>query len=386
MTPLHKHMIIGSLLAAVGTGVAAGALGHGVRSQSAPAAPTNAYSESTPCNGCPAGTQLQSVEVQARVGSVLFVVRGQWPGSVDALKASVCLNVNGSGFVLKPHGSRNAFEPSVVTGPLTGSPPAVLAAIVATSLRGDALLIDITAPSLTIRPLRFSVALCSGSTIEQRLPGTGRLVWSGNGAPQPEGPSNASTTTALSSTSSSSTSVVAASPTPLPLGLDVTALPRNCASIPSGTVPAFLRPTGDSSGVEPDPRSSVPTEQVTVTLAANPAGMRSPFVIAAVVLHGDDSSPAGQTSAIDGAGEVQLYAFTQGGNLHKAIRTFNNGAWTTVVDNDANAMTFRLAAGGASFFWAGLKPGDHYGFVTAAPTGCAALGLGSGLSPQLTVG
>ena len=86
------------------------------------------------------------------------------------------------------------------------------------------------------------------------------------------------------------------------------------------------------------------------------------------------------------SGDAQLYAFVQNGTLHKALRTFSNGGWTTVVDNAATAMTFQLGPGGnATFYWTGLRPGDHYGFITAAPTGCAALGLDAGLSPQLTV-
>src|SRR3982074_808019 len=121
MKPVKKHLIIGSLPPAVGTGLAGAALGHGLRSQSAPAGSSNAYSENTPCNGCPAGTQLQSVEVQARVGSVLFILGGQWPASVDAPKGSICLNVKGANLLFKPHGTRNAFEPSITAGALPGT-------------------------------------------------------------------------------------------------------------------------------------------------------------------------------------------------------------------------------------------------------------------------
>jgi hypothetical protein len=205
------------------------------------------------------------------------------------------------------------------------------------------------------------------------LPHSGELVWTGHGAPQ-----------ALQATPSPT---VVPSPTPSATlaGVDPVALPRACSAIPTGTVPPYLTPTGSSSRVEPDPRSQVPTQQVTVALTASPAGIRTAFAIVAVVLPAGAHASTAQGPAIDRAGTVQLYAISDGTNLHKAIRTFDGSAWHIVIDNDAAAMTFRLGPAGASFFWAGLHAGDRFGFVGAASSGCSALGLNAALAPQLTV-
>jgi hypothetical protein len=362
---------IASGMAIAGTAMLGFGVGRALHSPSpSTAAASNAYSESQQCSGCPAGTRLDSVEVQPRATSTLFVLRGQWPSSVDAMHAGVCMTVNTLDVTLKPHGSRNLFEASLVRQP---SQP-LTTTVVGTRLQDNALLVDFTASEARQTPLRFHVALCNSGQVLERLPKSGELVWTGHGAPQ------------VAQATPSPT--VAPSPTPSATiaGIDPVALPRACSAIPSGTVPPYLTPTGSSSRVEPDPRSQVPTQQVTVALSASPAGVRgAPFAIVVVVVPAGTRASTLPGAPIDHAGSVQLYAISDGTNLHKAIRTFDGTSWHIVVDGDAGAFTFRLGPAGASFFWAGLHAGDHFGFVGSASTGCSALGLSAALAPTLTV-
>jgi hypothetical protein len=386
---LRATTIAAGVLMVAGTALTGFGIGRALHPPASATSASDVYTESQQCSGCPAGTRLDSVEVESRVGSTLFVLRGQWPGSVDALKTSVCLAANALTLTLKPHGSRNVFEPTITTPP---GAPAVPATAIAAGLQGNALLVDVSSLAGLAPPILLHASLCSGGQTLQRLPRSGELVWSGHGAPQPPAPASASpsaraTATPLPSLSpaptAAPTSTATAGASATAAALDPSALPRSCSAIPSGTVPPYLTPTGSSSRIEADPRTGTPTQQVTVTLSANPAGIRTPYAIAAIVLPAGATGPPQSGALIDRAGTVQLYAFTDGTNLHKGIRTFDGTTWHN--DTTAGAMTFRLGPGGASFFYAGMRSGDHFGFITAASSGCASLGMSSTMTPQLTI-
>lgn len=355
--------VIGGVFVAGGAATIGATIGAGVHAPPAPTVTTAAYTSTGACSGCPAGTRLTSVEVQARQSSTLFVLRGRWPKSIDTLGVDVCLDVDDLRIGLKPHGSEGVFETTVSTAsqPVT-TPP--LAQAVATSLQGDALLIDLRPSVQPAAPLVFDVALCGSNGVTmQRLPASGELRWSGSGAPKP----------------------VAMTIQASPSSPDPTALPGACGGAPSGSVPAFLQMTGSSSAVQTDPRTGIATQEVTATLAASPVSLPVPFSIAATVLPQGTASVFGGTRVIDRTGTEQLYAFYDGQHLHKALRTFAGGTWTTLVDSAANAMTIDLTPSSASFFWSGMHPGDRVGFIAAGSAGCSTLGLNAVFVPQLTV-
>jgi hypothetical protein len=355
--------VIGGVFVAGGAATIGAAVGAGVHAPPAPPVSTTAYASTGACSGCPAGTRLDSVEVQSRQGSTLFVLRGQWPRSIDAFGVDVCLDVGDTRIALKPHGSEGVFDTTVsTTSQAVTTPP--LAEAIATSLQGDALLVDLQPSLQPSVPILFDVALCSstGMTL-QRLPSSGELRWRGSGAPMP----------------------VAMTVQSSPSSPDPAALPGACNGVPSGSVPAFLQMTGSSAAVQTDPRTRIATQEVTTTLAASPVPLSAPFSIAALVLPEGTASVLGATRVIDRVGTEQLYAFYDGQHLHKALRTFANGVWTTLIDSAASAMTIALEQGSASFFWSGIHPGDHVGFITAGSAGCGAFGLNAVFVPQLTV-
>lgn len=379
---LRLTTIAAGVLVVAGTAMTGFGIGRALHPPAPATSASDVYTESQQCGGCPAGTRIDSVEVESRVGSTLFVLRGQWPGSVDALKTSVCLTANALTLTLKPHGSRNVFEPTITTAP---GAPTVAAAAIAAGLQGNALLVDVSSAAGLVPPLLLHVALCSNGQTLQRLPHSGELVWSGHGAPQPQALASA-TASPSARASASPLPAVSTTPTATVAGLDPSALPRSCSAIPSGTVPPYLTPTGSSSRVETDPRTQAQTQQVTVATSANPAGIHSPaYAIAAVVLPAGATAPPAQGALVDRAGTVQLYAFTDGTNLHKAIRSFDGASWHVLVDNDATALTLRLGPAGASFFYTGMHRGDHVGFITAASSGCASLGMSATMAPQLVI-
>ncbi len=318
-----------------------------------------AYVEQSPCSACPTSISLDSVELQGRQGSTLLIIRGRWPSSVDALKGSVRLVANDIELVLKPHGSKNAFE--LATAKRAGTP--LPKDGVAAGLQQGALLINLTSAILAA-PIRFDLGLWDGQAYTGRLPRSGQLVWTGQGAPKME---------AVPATSQ---------PPASPPGLDLTALARSCDALPSGSVPPYLHITGLTSGTQTDPRTQVLTPSVTAALAGSPVDVTVPFSITATVLHAGDKAPTSQRQPIDRSGTVQLWVYSDGQARHKGIRTFTGGKWTMRLDAEADALTYRLSsARSATFYWAGLQPGDRFGFVTSAATGCAASGLDGSLAP-----
>jgi hypothetical protein len=131
------------------------------------------------------------------------------------------------------------------------------------------------------------------------------------------------------------------------------------------------------------------TESVTVTLSASAVGVQAPFAIVAVVLPAGASAPLPQDRLIDLAGTEQLYAYSDGQHLHKSLRVFQGGAWTTMIDTAANAMSFAIKTGPpdtVGLYWSGIHAGDHFGFIGASATGCSDFGLDANLMPTFTVG
>ncbi len=124
-----------------------------------------------PCVDCP--VSLESVEVQDRQGSTLFVIRGGWPASVGEIPGDVRLVANDLDLVLRPNDEAGAFE--VVSGPDPGS--------VAAGLQGDPLLINLADGTVT-PPVQFVVGLADEDRFTVRLPADGALVWDGSGAPR----------------------------------------------------------------------------------------------------------------------------------------------------------------------------------------------------------
>jgi hypothetical protein len=176
-------LALSSLLSIAGFALAGGAAGRGLHATSQATVAPLAYSETQTCAGCPSDTRLDSVEVQARQTSTLFILRGHWPESIDAFHVDVCLNVNDIGVTLIPHGSRKVFEPTIIQRTPSGASTSVAASSVAVGLQDGSLLIDLSGSARPAGPLRFDVAVCRGAEIEERLPQTGELVWDGHGAP-----------------------------------------------------------------------------------------------------------------------------------------------------------------------------------------------------------
>ena len=375
--PSAPAILLATLFVGLGTVLAAYAIGHGLRTGSPASAATTQYAAGGGCPDCPAGTRLDSVELQARQGSTLFVLRGVWPGTVDAWQVGVCIATDTVSVVLTPHHARNLFEVSVTrAGAAAGSIPA---AAVATAVGGSVLLIDLAPPAQPSVPTTFDVALCRTGVSLERVPANGELLWDGHAAPRL---AQGTATAATPSTAPASPTLVTSTPL---AGVDPVALARGCASIPGGSIPPSLQVTGFSSGVQPDPRTGAATQEVTATLAAAPSAGSAPYSLAAVVLPAGAAAPTGRGRPIDLAGVAQLFTSFDGAKLHKALRTFNAGAWTTVADSDATAISFQFADTNVSLYWSGMHPGDHVGFVTATASGCSAFGLNSALVPQLVI-
>ena len=148
----------------------------------------------------------------------------------------------------------------------------------------------------------------------------------------------------------------------------------------------MVKAAGD--GIQADPRSGKPTRWVGVNLAApiDTPERRAAFSITAVLSDGSTSAPS-LTAPIDRAGTVQLWIFWDGTHLHKGVRTWDGRGWLMVQDADPAGESFTIALGGnqATMFWSGLRPGQHYGFITADQAGCVATALDANLSPTMTV-
>ena len=353
-------------LATIG-GLLGGLGGAGlVKASPSPAAATVVYRETAACTGCPAGISIDSVEVQARQGSTLFIVGGKWPASVDGLHDDVRLLAGKTRIVLEPHGSQNAFE--IVSATSNGAP--LPAAGLAASIADGALLINVS-PALS-PPMTFEFGLWDGSHYSGRIPRSGTLAWDGKSAP-----TKPSATVATGRTPSPQTSGAGST--------EVTPLAAACTSISaSAPVPPLAFTQLSSSTPAPDPRTHIPARSVTAG-PASALDVTAPFAIIAIVSRAGDRAPTGQSRPIDGAGTEQLYLYFDGTTKHKAVRTFHVGVWTAVQDAAAGDLTYALKADQITFFWTGLNAGDRFGFISASSgSACAESGLDARLQPTVT--
>lgn len=320
-----------------------------------------AYHETAACSDCPAGIRIESVEVQARQGSTLFIVGGKWPTSVDALHNNVRLLAGKTEVVLKPHGSQNVFE--VFTAASNGVP--LPASGLAATISGGALLINLS-PALAA-PLTFEFGLWDGNQYSGRIPRSDVLAWDGKSAPAKPAAAGPAPSQPPS-TKPAPTADAASQVTPLAACTSIS------AAAPVPPYLAFTQLTG--SGLAPDPRTKKATRSITAGLRASALDVTSPFAIIAIVSRSGDQPPGGQSRPIDRAGTEQLYLFSDGTTKHKAVRTFRDGAWTAVQDAAADGLTYDLTATKLTFFWTGLNSGDQFGFVSSggAPA-CAQSGL-----------
>ena len=164
--------LVGSILLSYAIGVALQVGGGG-----GSAAASAAYHVGT-CSGCPAGATIDSVEVQARDGSTLFVVGGTLPDRAGDLPADVLLQANGVVIQLHPV-KPDAFEIVRATNLGQPLPPDAIAA----GIQRGSLLIDVRG-ALTA-PVSFVVGFWNGTDFRGRIPEAGALRWDGTGIPQP---------------------------------------------------------------------------------------------------------------------------------------------------------------------------------------------------------
>lgn len=338
------------------------------------------------CPGCPPGLALTSVEVQKREGSTLFVIGGTWPSSVAELKHDVRLVANDVDLVLRPQGE--AFEVVRATRDLVPIPLQSIAA----GIQSGFLVVDLSDPLLTA-PVELSFGLWSPAGYTGRVPASGTLRWEGVGAPRviaaaPTSPTATTAATASTRPTAPATGVPAATPvaSPTARSVDPTILAGTCAAIPTGTVASYLVLDRVGSGIDTDPRTQALSPWVG---AAGPGqipaqGERKELSFAAVVSRAGQPNGTG-ARPIDRMGATQLWAYWDGGALHKGLRTWNGSAWEMKVDAEADAMTLALRANGVVFYWAGLRAGDRFGFVSAEASACRGVAIDTSGAPTETI-
>lgn len=376
------RLAIGIALQLIGSLLISFTLTFALRAAAGSAQASSAY-YTDGCPGCPPGLALTSVEVQKREGSTLFVIGGTWPSSVAELRHDVRLVANDVDVVLRPHG--DAFEVVRATRDLAPIPLQSLAA----GIQSGYLVIDLSDP-LVAAPIDLSFGLWADGTYAGRVPATGTLRWEGKGAPRAALAATASPAASRVPVSSPAVTPTAAAATPAataaPRRLDPTILAGTCTAIPTGTVASYLVLDRVGAGVDADPRTQAPTPWVG---AAGPGQIpaqadRRELSFAAVVTRPGRPNGTGPR-AIDRMGSTQLWAYWDGTALHKGLRVWNGTAWDLKVDADADAMTLALRQNGVVFYWAGLAPGDRFGFVSAEVGACRGVALDATGAPTETI-
>lgn len=327
-------LLLGVVMAQIITPAASGSSEAGV-----------ARHDAAKCTDCPATVQPDSVELTQRGDAVLFVVRGTWPTSVDALPASIHLTANGDDIVLRPHGSLGAFEVPVALR--DGKPMAD--GDVAAGIEKGALLI--TVKGLAV-PVTFTLGLTDGLVTSGALPRKGALRWSG-----------------------SSLETVAATPPKPPALHDGTDLARACGpSLPAGSIERGLTIKNVAAASARDPRLGGVKPTITITTAENLITVppRQPYVVV-VAIAPFGTAPRAGVPAIDGAGTTQLVLFRDGASFVKAIRTRDaSGTWTSVEAPDSAGLSVVFDNATATFYFPGLDPSTAtIGAIVATKDGCA---------------
>ena len=337
------------------------------------------------CPGCPSDLALTSAAVEARPGSTLFVIGGTWPQSMGSLHTDVRLQANDLDIVLAPHVGPDGF--AVVRATEAGKPLPLDA--IAAGVQPGYFVLDVS-DALLQAPVEFSFGLWKDEQYMGRIPVAGMLRWSGAGAPQLAAASApatalqgaASLASARPAPSAPATVAATASPS---APVDPTVLAGACVSTTSGSVPPYLVMDKVGSGTDPDPRTQIPTRWVGAAGSGSiPAGARPALSFVAILSRAGQPNGAGPR-IIDRLGSLQLWAYWDGSSMHKGIRTFAGGTWQLLVDTQADALTADLHANGIALFWAGLRAGDRYGFVSSSASGCRPVALDAGGTPLETV-
>ncbi|MGB2940937.1 MAG: hypothetical protein WBD38_11640 [Candidatus Dormiibacterota bacterium] len=183
------------------------------------------------------------------------------------------------------------------------------------------------------------------------------------------------TSPVASSTPAGRASPSPAGPAPTP-SLDLTGLAHRCASIPTGTVAAYLQPATLIHGTEPDPRTGQNLPVLRTTIDAEVPATRPAFSIAAAVQESGKSAGGG-AQPVDRMGSLQLWMYWDGTQLHKGVRRWTGSSWAMAVDGDATSLTIELRTHSAAFHSGDVKTGATFAVVTADSGGCTALGVDS---------
>lgn len=384
---IRGRVAIGTVLSLVGSMVISFAVMYAVQQAAASASVPPAFAAGA-CADCPPGVALERVQVQAREGSILFAVGGTLPATVAELPADVRLEANDVEIVLRP--GVGGFH--IVTATKGGAP--IPAGSLAAGIADGHLVVDV-GDNVLSPPVNFAIGLWDGAAYRGRVPAAGLLAWTGSGAPQAATtvtaapPVAASPTAAPTATAAPATGApvsappAGASPT-APRRVNVTVFGASCRDLAEGALPAELVPTGVATGVDPDPRSGVATRWISTafagTLPSDPTRIEA-FSVTVIVQRPGSADGSGRR-LVDGAGSIQLWAYWDGGAMHKATRTWNGSEWVLRTGEEAEPLTVTLRTRSLAVFWDGLRPGDRYGALVAASGGCRAAGLDAALQPQ----
>jgi hypothetical protein len=158
-----------------------------------------------------------------------------------------------------------------------------------------------------------------------------------------------------------------------------------CTAIPSGKVPNQITIASSGSGISADPAAAgYSNPDISVRLTGTVRTGTPAFSLIVVILPFDTTAPAASSPA-DSAGTIQLIAHWDGSHWHGALRSWSGSAWALSVDAGSGVDVVQNGAT-ITLFWQGLVSGDKYGVIVASSSGCAALGLDSGLTPEQTYG
>lgn len=155
-----------------------------------------------------------------------------------------------------------------------------------------------------------------------------------------------------------------------------------------GSLAPGLTPRQVVMGSGSDPRSGDTLPVASVSMAADMGSSgkildSAPFSVT-VALLAPGAEPGRGALLADRIGAVQLWAFWDGDDLHKAVRTWDGSRWGMAADDDAGDLTAVGGRRAMSFYWAGLGDGARYGAFVATAAGCAAEGLDAKQRPALS--
>lgn len=372
---IRARGMIGAALQLLGSMLISFATMYAIQAAAGSAALEHAY-RGGPCGDCPAGASLETVQVQDRQGSVLFVLGGTLPSTAAGLPADVRLEANDVDILLRPDG--DGFRILSATKAGVALAPDALAA----GITDGYLAIDVRDSALRA-PVTFVVGLWKDGAYRGRIPREASLTWAGTGALRLAVAATSAPLAAASATAPASSPMPASTLSATPAGPDVTALAAGCTSF-AAQLPPFPRPMSVTTGSGPDPRTNVATSFISTAFAA-PAPTeplaRAPFSATVVLARSGQPTGIG-TRAIDRTGWLQLWAYWDGAAMHKGIRTWDGSSWQMLTSGAAEPLTVALRTQSLAFYWPGLRSGDQYGAIVAAAAGCRSIGTDLQGRPQ----